>query len=357
MYFGVGPKEHKKDLYGFDREYSELCEAISSQNRLIIVKGLRRTGKTSLLNAVYANLPPGKLFIDAREISGKGSSEVYSHIISRLSAYMQSRNILRNIAGAISSVELGVKVSVQRQTPLLSAMLSEIDTQAGRAKKTFCIFIDEAQMLKQSGFDAFLAFAYDRFKNTKTVLAGSEIGLLDEFAGESSRSPLYGRVKKTIATRKFERMESLDFLRRGFSQAGKKPAEAQIEAAVDGLDGTAGWLSMYGFYALSESHASALAKTRQEGTKIVREEINAFMEQRRVAERQYLTILSALATEPLAWGKIRNYLEIRLGKAVPDSRLFAYLSALESYGLIEKRDGRYFGSDPLIKEAVSGPGR
>ena len=357
MYFGVGPKEHKRDLYGFDREYAGLCEAISSQNRLIIVKGLRRTGKTSLLNSVYANLPLSKIFIDAREISGKGSSEVYSHFITRLSAYMQSRNILSKIAGTISSVELGVKLSVQRQTPLLSAMLSEIDAQAGKEKKTFCIFIDEAQMLKQSGFDAFLAFAYDRFKNTKIILAGSEIGLLDEFAGENSRSPLYGRVKKTITTRKFERSESVDFLRRGFSQAGKKPAETDVEDAVNCLDGTAGWLSMYGFYALSESHASALAKTRREGAKIVREEINAFMVQRRVAERQYLAILSALATEPLAWSKIRNYLEIRLGKGVSDSRLFAYLSALETYGFIEKHDGKYFVSDPLIKEAAGGNAR
>ena len=40
------PKDQAKDLYNFDEELRKFIEAINGSDRLILVTGLRRTGKT-----------------------------------------------------------------------------------------------------------------------------------------------------------------------------------------------------------------------------------------------------------------------------------------------------------------------
>ncbi|RLG06055.1 MAG: ATP-binding protein, partial [Thaumarchaeota archaeon] len=46
MYFDPAPKTKRKDLYNFDEELRKFIEAINGSDRLILVTGLRRTGKT-----------------------------------------------------------------------------------------------------------------------------------------------------------------------------------------------------------------------------------------------------------------------------------------------------------------------
>ena len=48
MYFDPAPKTKRKDLYNFDEELRKFIEAIKGSDRLILVTGLRRTGKASL---------------------------------------------------------------------------------------------------------------------------------------------------------------------------------------------------------------------------------------------------------------------------------------------------------------------
>jgi hypothetical protein len=49
VYFDEAPKSRLEDLYDFEEQVRELRTSIRRRNRLIVLLGLRRTGKTSLL--------------------------------------------------------------------------------------------------------------------------------------------------------------------------------------------------------------------------------------------------------------------------------------------------------------------
>jgi predicted AAA+ superfamily ATPase len=64
MLFNPAPKEKREDLYDFDepfRKLSTLLQEPVERSPLIVVKGMRRTGKTSLiktaLNKLGASIP------------------------------------------------------------------------------------------------------------------------------------------------------------------------------------------------------------------------------------------------------------------------------------------------------------
>ncbi len=48
MLFNLEPKDRREDLYDFDRELRVLERALL-MSKLVVVKGIKRTGKTSLM--------------------------------------------------------------------------------------------------------------------------------------------------------------------------------------------------------------------------------------------------------------------------------------------------------------------
>jgi AAA+ ATPase superfamily predicted ATPase len=230
-------------------------------------------------------------------------------------------------------------------------LLIEINEELEKKGKKMIVFIDEAQVLKQAGFDRFLAFIYDRLRNFKVVLAGSEVGLLDELIGAESGAPLYGRARKVIEIKRLDYNKSIEFLKKGFLQIKKKRSEDELKEVVEKLDGIIGWLAMYGFYSIEKEHTEALRKTITEGAKIVASEIEKFLSNREIARKKYLSILSFLAARPLRWTEIK-YSFATMGETVPESRLLQYLDALQEYGFVEKTNAHYKLADPLIVEAL-----
>ena len=68
MYFDINPKTERKNLFGGGYALHNLLEYLSDNStRLIIIKGLRRVGKTSLLNVALNELKVGSVKIDVRE--------------------------------------------------------------------------------------------------------------------------------------------------------------------------------------------------------------------------------------------------------------------------------------------------
>jgi predicted AAA+ superfamily ATPase len=51
MYFDEAPKSRLEDLYDFETQVEQLRSAIRRRNRMMVILGLRRTGKTSLLQS------------------------------------------------------------------------------------------------------------------------------------------------------------------------------------------------------------------------------------------------------------------------------------------------------------------
>jgi len=351
MYFGIVPKIRKEDLFDFEEEYSELLKAIKGEHRLIVIKGLRRTGKTSLMNVVYNQIKNPRLFVDAREIP-VGKKMTYIHFGRLFYEFLSNISMKEKIGSLVTGLDAYIQINFQRK-PALSELAKRINEVMRSRNEFFCLFIDEAQMLKPSGFDRFLAFLYDRTDRIKIILAGSEVGLMDKFIGLEAQDPLYGRVKKIIEIKKFQTEKSMEFLRSGFREKGMEYNEDELKEAVSKLDGIVGWLAAYGFYRTEMSHETALKKTMTEGTKMVSSEIERFLSTRSGGRKRYLSILKLLSKTSAKWSEIKNLAAAKTGKAIPDSRLAAVLDQLLEYGFIEKKEGMYYLADPLIAEAVA----
>ncbi len=54
MYFDERPKSRREDLYDRERELEEMLASIESRKPLIVLKGIRRLGKTSLLQVALS---------------------------------------------------------------------------------------------------------------------------------------------------------------------------------------------------------------------------------------------------------------------------------------------------------------
>ena len=75
MYFDPKPKKSLADLFGRDEEVGRLIKVIEEKNPLIVISGLRRVGKTSLLGAVLSEKFEHIIWIDPRDL---GSSATLS---------------------------------------------------------------------------------------------------------------------------------------------------------------------------------------------------------------------------------------------------------------------------------------
>jgi predicted AAA+ superfamily ATPase len=69
MYFDIEPKSKKEDFFNYEYEYKEVKKALERREKIIAVVGVRRAGKTSLLNLIYNEIESQKLWIDGRIVT------------------------------------------------------------------------------------------------------------------------------------------------------------------------------------------------------------------------------------------------------------------------------------------------
>ena len=165
-------------------------------------------------------------------------------------------------------------------------------------------------------------------------------------------SPLFGRPYLEVRMGRLDRGRALGFLEAGFSEAGVGYRRDELEEAVDALDGVIGWLTAYGYRALSVGHRTALGATVEEGARLVAGELGNFLAPRARARDRYLVLLRLVSVRPMGWGELRRGLQAEVGR-VDDKTLARYLRALMDYGFLERRDdGTYTPTDPLIPRAL-----
>jgi len=350
MLFDVQAKERKGDFYNYSEEMASLASAIGSGERLIVVKGPRRVGKTSLMKVAFNSLPAPKAWIDARKIFAGVQAESVFH--EAFVSILRQIKVEERLLARIESVSLG-GVSAGIRAPLPSAAAEEAQKELARRKSRAVIFIDEAQLLKRYDADRFLAYVYDNLSTVQMVMAGSQVGLLEEFVGQSAKAPLFGRAKTEIEMKRLAGRKAAEFLAKGFAEAGAKVPENDILAAISSLDGLIGWLTYYGHYRISHPHEKALELVRRDAVEITSSELNAFLALRKGMKGRYKTLLKALGQGPLSWEEMKIHLRLKEKKEISDSRMTEYLSKLVAYSFVEKIDGKYALSDPLMKEALS----
>ncbi len=303
--------------------------------------GVRRVGKTSLLNIVYNESKNLKLWLDGRIVSDP-KKELFAAIYEivkigkpRIFGKIESLNV--SAFGVGFDIKLGSESHVEIEKKL-------------KAAGQIYVFIDEAQRMNVKDLAGVLSYFYDRFPQISFIISGSEIGLVEGIIGQSdAEHPLYGREITKVTLERLDRNRSMDYLGRGFQQLGFRIGEAEIEKAVAELDGLIGWLTLYGYEGGVKQSKDALKKTGENAARIAASELVHFF--KNVKNRElYLAILKN--ANGIGWDELRTRAGKELGKQLNPNQFNFALDKLTTYSFIEKKDEKYQLSDPLLQKAI-----
>ncbi|WP_297505143.1 ATP-binding protein, partial [Thermococcus sp.] len=290
LYFDERPKSRREDLYDREKELEGMLASIKSHKPLILLKGIRRLGKTSLLRVALneANVP--YVIVDLRGVNPNSRRDLYLRFQGALNEYL-SKNAplfakLKDRVKLIDGVRVsGIGISLSWKNPeTLYSLISTLESES------FVIAFDEVQEIRGPAgkeLASLIAHFYD-YGETTFILTGSEVGLLYDFLGiEDPDAPLYGRVFHEIELSRFSREQSLDFLRKGFEQASVDAPDDVLEKAIDKLDGIVGWLVKFGVISLREGvREEVVSKVLEEASKLALTELERFLEKRPLARKR-----------------------------------------------------------------------
>ena len=342
VYFTLEPKKKKEDFFNMEEELYTFVNSLD-KFRLIVVKGLRRYGKTSLIHTGLNLAKVDHLFIDCRLLPLTAAS--FNDFLSIIEAEISRDKKVRELIRGVEHIEIGglIKFRIRRPETLIKFLESLKDT---------VIVLDEAQELKRLRFrfDYFLAYALDNL-NIRIVVSGSQVGLLERFLKmEDPEAPLYGRPYKSVELKPLTKDKSVEFLKIGFKQEGVIVSEELIHKAVEAFDGIIGWLTHFGYNYVRGMKSLDLVLDK--AVNLAFTEIQHFLETRGVAKDRYIEVLKTIAiTEECSWSEIRRALEARLGR-VPDTALANILRNLVDMSIIAKINNNYTISDPILFRAV-----
>ena len=364
MLFDVAPKERKMDLYNREMEISEILEALRLGERLIIVYGVRRIGKTSLVKVTLgeANLP--YILVDVRDIYFNENMVTTSYLIKYLingfkkyiKLYEKLGFSLKEALRRIKKIRVrGVEVELEPGAKIsLSTLFSEINEWCGKHNMRFIFVFDEGQYLRFSNvrYDGIFAWAIDNFNNITFILTGSEVGVLREFLRiDNPKAPIFGRYRREVYVDRFSREQSVDFLTQGFKELGIEPDIKEIEGAVEVFNGLVGWLTYYGYYRAIRklSHEETMARIFEEDSKLVLEELVKVIAPSR---KRYTAILKAIAHGTTSWSDIKAYTIVKTGP-ITDKRFTELLKNLIKYSYLIKENNKYKIPDPVVKYVIT----
>ncbi len=350
------PKERREDLFNFDMEVNKIITGLKdSLTRMIVLKGLRRTGKSSILRVALSEAKLNYVLIDMREFEDLDRRTFSLELSEILNSIIRGRKRailewIKAVSFVVMKIELGKREA--EPTFMYKFILRKIDDWARRKKTYFVIAIDEAQELAKINFDKYLAFVYDNLKHIKIVLTGSQVGVLSNILDNPKR-PLFGRARIDIDTRYLTKEEAIKFLTQGFKETGIKVDEKTIEYVVSRLNGVAGWLTLFGWYVTKgKTIEEALDKTLELGMKTATEEFQSFLETRGTGKKRYIEVMKILAEGQKRWKEIKTLLEIRLKRNIPNNQISKYLNELRKYGFIMKKNNKYLIPDPLLRRGI-----
>ncbi|WP_297068348.1 ATP-binding protein [Thermococcus sp.] len=352
MLFNPKPKKRREELYDRGEELSTIEHSIEKGVPLIVLLGIRRLGKSSLLNVALSETPVKSVKIDARRVYSQLGSITQSALAELvLKGYLRAfpreriREVLKGVRG-IRIAGVGLELSVGKGINL-SEVFERINSLGGR----FIIAIDEAQYLRFSNarYPELIAWATDELENISFILTGSEVGLLEDFLRiHDPESALFGRAHVKIRLNRFERHQSLDFLRNGFEEIGLKVRGEELEEAVDELDGIVGWLTLYGYNRyLGLPHTGALRKLKEDAKKLI---LSEFSKLKKLSSR-YELVIRAVANGRHRWRKIKEAVELLEDGRIDDKNFSNILNNLVRYGYLKKTVEGYFIPDPLVELA------
>jgi hypothetical protein len=363
--FDLAPKRSKNDFYNFEHELEQLYKLYLS-SRIVAVLGPRRTGKTSLVLTFLNEWRVPHIFIDCRRITLTGygpSFRVFVEELARalnnfVSVHKGRAQRLLDVLKSVRGVEVDTafaRVSLKwgkRDRVDIVSLLEKLNSFALEEGIRIALVLDELQELQPINIDfaKLLAYIYDHLTNIVVILSGSQVGLLyDMLRIDDPESPLYGRAIAEVRMGRLSRDKAIDFLVKGFAEAGISIDRGVIEEAVNVLDGVIGWLTFFGW---SYIHGvKSLEEVLDEAAKQEAEEIKRFLSRAR-NERRYRAILKAVAEGRSRWSEIKRALEVVEGVEIDDKNFSELLKRLVKAGFVERVNEGYRIPDPITLRAV-----
>ena len=388
MLFEPRPKDARNDLYDRDEEYEKLKGYIKQKSPLIIIKGLRRSGKTSLLKTVLNEEErDNHILVDLRAIDSRKKitrREILTRFEISINDFVRkNEKKVEKLLERINSIDgfsvAGYGISFDNKDKMevvdLIRIFEELNAWIDKTDdfELIVIAVDEAQIFNEAkDFDMtrLIASIYDNYNNLIVILSGSEIGLLDKFVnnipkrGKTSEisTTLAGFSKETVELSHFKTSESIDFLQKGFEQLGPDFLEVDgfkkiISKVVDNFDGVVGWLNNFGVKCKSNTTVSEkyIEEVKKDGFDVVKEEFDNLFSIKEKPEL-YKYFMEALSLQSLAkWENIKKYLKGKSKKGISDSLIESIKDDLMDHGFIVWLEGsnEYYIPDPMHKEYFS----
>ncbi|MEM4733270.1 MAG: ATP-binding protein [Candidatus Bathyarchaeia archaeon] len=357
MYFDPRPKTKKEDLYNREKELEQFFKAIS-YSPLIVVTGLRRTGKTSFVNVALVECGCPFAILDLRGLPFNPS---YADVVRRLEAAFRQidRKWFSDLSEALKHLKgvsiLGNELSFEwgKAGVDFAELFGEIDRWAVKMKRKFLIAFDEIQVIRGDKWMLrFLAHVVDSYHNVVVVVTGSEVGVLFDFLGfDQPSSPLYGRHFVQVQMKNFSASMAKDFLVSGFKQIKLEPSAELLEYAVKRLDGVPGWLTLFGVRCRDRNACSKelVDEVASEAGKLAREEVLKVV----ALSRRYGATLNFLAKIGAAsWSQIKSVIETKEARSITNHAVTTVLRNLCNMGIIMGIDNKYVISDVLLIEGI-----
>ena len=343
----------------FDREVElqKFSDALAYSS-LIVIVGLRRTGKTSFMNVALAESKCPYIILDLRGLSYNPSR---AEIVRRLEAAfnMIDKKWLSSVLGVLRHLEgvsiLGNTINFDwsRTGIDLTDLFDKVDVWARQQDKQFLAAFDEIQLIRgEKDIPRLFAHIMDINRNITLVVTGSEMGLLFEFLGfDDPESPMYGRHYTEIGMYNFESKEAEAFLMAGFQQIGLSPSTDVINYGIKKLDGVVGWLTLLGAKCrdLNKCSNEIVDEVVREGGKLARSEALKLVK----LSYRYGIVLNFLAkVETASWTQIKAILEAHEHRSLPNPTVADVLNKLVKTSLVLKENGRYHIADSLLAYGI-----
>jgi AAA+ ATPase superfamily predicted ATPase len=348
--FNLNPKETPEELFGREKEIDELIRLIKAR-RWVALLGPRMVGKTSLIKV--ANTKLEKTGTRAIYVNLWGTKGTHGLLSALAHGVNNEKTIVQKIKGAAEKIEGislgpgGISISLSKKP--MTTMWDLLAT-IGKQTQNCVIELDEVQELWviSGHLLKLLANIFNTDPNIVFIFTGSMFGLMKTLLEPTSTSPLYGRSPAKLYLQPFDRKTAREFLKKGLKEHDESIDENLIDEANERLDGIPGWLTLYGNNVAVRKlqHQKALEETISEGTKIVKDELEHFLEGR--DRTLYLASLKAAATSA-RWKEIKGTIETARGSTVNDATVRNVLENLKAAMLINEKDKAYRVGDPILR--------
>ena len=138
MLFDVHPKERREDLYDRERELDEVFDALRLGERLVVIYGIRRVGKSSVLRVALkeANVPHAivdvkGVYFEYGVVSKEALYRNLANFFARNLGFLEKtgfkvRDVLSRVRG-FHVTEVGVEVEPTSSLASFTELLGRID--------------------------------------------------------------------------------------------------------------------------------------------------------------------------------------------------------------------------------------